>query len=154
MKKAQAALEYLMTYGWAILIIAIVAAALYYMNVFGGACSPSATGFPPSGGVTILTGEFLVTGTTGVAEIVLRNNAGQTVTVGNVIHTCVSGCTGGPYTEAAVGQITSGSTATITPTLGTGTAGSCYRYSISIEYTTPSLTTTQTAAGSIQGAYQ
>ncbi|MEM3418484.1 MAG: hypothetical protein QW285_05270, partial [Candidatus Nanoarchaeia archaeon] len=33
-KKAQAALEYLMTYGWAILVIVIVIAALYALGVF------------------------------------------------------------------------------------------------------------------------
>ncbi len=34
--KAQSAMEYLMTYGWAILIIAIVLAALYVLGVFNG----------------------------------------------------------------------------------------------------------------------
>ncbi len=157
MKKAQAALEYLMTYGWAILIIAIVAAALYYMNVFGGACSPSATGFPPSGGVTILTGEFIVQ-VAGTSEIILRNNAGQQVTVSNVVFTCVSGCSAGTVVDAG-GSIASGGTRTITPSFaaripGGTTSGTCYRYSVSIGYTTPSLTTTQTASGTIQGAYQ
>ena len=32
--KAQSAMEYLMTYGWAILIIAIVLGVLYYLGVF------------------------------------------------------------------------------------------------------------------------
>jgi len=34
MKKGQAALEYLMTYGWAILVVIVVVAALYAMGVF------------------------------------------------------------------------------------------------------------------------
>lgn len=34
MKKGQAAMEYLMTYGWAILVIVIVLAALLYLGVF------------------------------------------------------------------------------------------------------------------------
>jgi hypothetical protein len=44
--KGQAALEFLMTYGWAILIVIAVVAALYAMGVFklptggGGPCSP------------------------------------------------------------------------------------------------------------------
>ena len=48
--KGQAALEFLMTYGWAILIVIAVAAALYAMGVFKlptgglGKCSPC---FPP-----------------------------------------------------------------------------------------------------------
>ena len=43
-KKGQSAMEYLMTYGWAILIVIVVVAALYAMGVFKGgatvACSP------------------------------------------------------------------------------------------------------------------
>ena len=35
--KAQSAMEYLMTYGWAILIIAVVLAALFALGVFSGA---------------------------------------------------------------------------------------------------------------------
>ncbi len=44
MKKGQSAMEYLMTYGWAILIVIVVVAALYGMGVFslkgGVSCSP------------------------------------------------------------------------------------------------------------------
>jgi len=35
-QKAQSAMEYLMTYGWAILIIAVVLAILYQLGIFGG----------------------------------------------------------------------------------------------------------------------
>lgn len=49
-RKAQAAMEYLMTYGWAILIVIVVVAALYAMGVFkigggGPACSPCFSNF-------------------------------------------------------------------------------------------------------------
>ena len=37
MGKAQSAMEYLMTYGWAILIIAVVLGALYYLGIFNSA---------------------------------------------------------------------------------------------------------------------
>ncbi len=37
--RLQSAMEYLMTYGWAILIIAVVLGALYALGVFGGAAS-------------------------------------------------------------------------------------------------------------------
>jgi hypothetical protein len=36
LKKAQSAMEYLMTYGWAILIIAVVLGALFSLGVFSG----------------------------------------------------------------------------------------------------------------------
>ncbi len=51
--KSQSALEYLMTYGWAILIIVIVAAVLYSMGVFNPSSSISTTitGFSGLGSV-------------------------------------------------------------------------------------------------------
>ncbi len=46
-KRSQSALEYMMTYGWAILIIVIVAAVLYSMGIFNPSSSSNttATGF-------------------------------------------------------------------------------------------------------------
>ena len=46
-RKAQSALEYMMTYGWAILIIVIVAVILYSMGIFNPSSSlvPTTTGF-------------------------------------------------------------------------------------------------------------
>jgi hypothetical protein len=40
-KRAQSAMEYLMTYGWAILIIAVVLAALFQLGVFSGIGAPT-----------------------------------------------------------------------------------------------------------------
>ena len=45
MKKAQAALEYLMTYGWALIIIVLVLAALFMMGVFNQQVTSNCTGF-------------------------------------------------------------------------------------------------------------
>ncbi len=49
MYRAQSALEYMMTYGWAILIIVIVAVILYSMGIFNPASSitTTSTGFSP-----------------------------------------------------------------------------------------------------------
>lgn len=44
-RKAQSALEYLMTYGWAILIIVIVGGALYALNVFTPTTTKVCSGF-------------------------------------------------------------------------------------------------------------
>ena len=40
-KKSQAAMEFLMTYGWAIVIMLIALSALYYLGVFSGGCTPN-----------------------------------------------------------------------------------------------------------------
>ncbi len=50
MRKGQAAMEFLMTYGWAILIVIVVVAALYALGVFqtggqGATCSPCFSNF-------------------------------------------------------------------------------------------------------------
>ncbi len=61
-KKGQAAMEYLMTYGWAILIIIVVVGALFAMGVFKTessiACSPCFSDFAfvdYAGGTLVLT---------------------------------------------------------------------------------------------------
>jgi len=41
-KKSQSAMEYLMTYGWAILIIAVVLGVLFQLGVFSGITTPKA----------------------------------------------------------------------------------------------------------------
>jgi hypothetical protein len=56
--KAQAALEFLMTYGWAILIVIAVVAALYAMGIFrlpgGGATGPCSPCFPPGSDIAYI----------------------------------------------------------------------------------------------------
>ncbi len=49
-KRSQSALEYMMTYGWAILIIVIVAVILYSMGIFNPSSSvtTASAGFSPS----------------------------------------------------------------------------------------------------------
>ena len=42
-RRSQSALEYMMTYGWAILVIVIVAAVLYSLGIFSPASSLSLT---------------------------------------------------------------------------------------------------------------
>ena len=54
MRKGQAAMEFLMTYGWAILIVIAVVAALFAMGVFKlptGGVAPCSPCFPPATGI-------------------------------------------------------------------------------------------------------
>ncbi len=59
-RKGQAAMEYLMTYGWAILIIVVVVAALYAMGVFKPKASVPYSGF--GGDITYIdhTANYLI----------------------------------------------------------------------------------------------
>jgi len=98
MRKGQTAMEYLMTYGWAILIIIVVVAALYAMGVFsmrgGVVCSPCFTGD--------LTFIDYSQGTADDGELLLRIGP-KSVDVGaGTVMTCDAGCAAG-YTITCVG---------------------------------------------------
>jgi len=73
MKKGQTALEYLVTYGWAILAIVIIAAVLWYFGVF----NPSKwTGGRQCGGFSSFTC-IDYTNTAANATVVLGNAVGR-----------------------------------------------------------------------------
>jgi hypothetical protein len=111
MKKAQSAMEYLMTYGWAILIVIIVAAALFALGVFNPATytQQTATGFQgfqiPSGGWQFTSG--------GQLTLQLKNMAG------------------GPINITSIEASYSGSSVTNTSYSGTIAPGAGYTYAIS-----------------------
>lgn len=79
-RKGQAAMEYLMTYGWAILVIVIVLAALLYLGVFNvGQRVPEQCNLPVG---VLCTGAKL---TSVDLTLTLRNGLGQKMTVCNII---------------------------------------------------------------------
>ena len=150
MKKAQAAMEYLMTYGWAILIVIIVAAALVALGVFDP-CTwspPAATGFSvftiPAGGWA-----FNLTGFT----VILENTmGGGLVNITDIVIT--------------YGSATSTSVTPSSASLGVGdqqsflvdsvfgesapAAGGCYSADVVITYTSAA-GLSSTEAGKISG---
>lgn len=81
MKKAQAAMEFLMTYGWAILVVLLAIAALAYFGVLNpGRYLPSSCTLPPGLGCT----DFKVDGTLGEVTLVIQNGMGQDLNSFNV----------------------------------------------------------------------
>ena len=130
--KSQSALEYLMTYGWAILVIVIVAAVLYSLGIFSPSSSLSTT----------------VTGfaNTPVSSAAFTNNGGLAFSVGDLV--------GYPIEITNVTEITaSGSKITILPNItvspsqtkviiipkafSSSTQGSHESVSLTITYTEP-----------------
>ena len=81
MKRGQSALEYLVTYGWAILAIVIIGGVLWYFGIF----SPSSfAGASSCAGFAAFTcQDYKVTGGAGVGDIVvvLSNRVGATIIV-------------------------------------------------------------------------
>ncbi|MCL4406882.1 LamG domain-containing protein [Candidatus Parvarchaeota archaeon] len=78
--KSQSALEYMMTYGWAILVIVIVAGVLYSLGIFSPASSLSSTvtGFSNLGSVT---GECTANG---ILRISLGDSTGYPINITGV----------------------------------------------------------------------
>ncbi len=139
--KAQSALEYMMTYGWAILIIVIVAAVLFSLGIFSPSSSvgPTATGFAPF--VTLSQS----CGPSGLV-VQLGNDAGAPVTVDFANVTTSTGITGlhsnGNETSLAPTTGVAISGGSVTLNWGThgdcATAGARYSASVTVTYTTTS----------------
>ena len=140
MKKAQSAMEYLMTYGWAILIVIIVAAALFALGVFNPSTytGRAATGFGELG--TPADWQY----SQGNLTIVLKNQVGQAITVSNV--TTAQGCYDGTSTPIAAGSTESFSITGCT----TKSAGDSYSESVTVTYSIAG-GLPRTASGTITG---
>ena len=149
-KKAQSAMEYLMTYGWAILIVIIVAAALYALGVFNPAtfAGRTSTGFTQLGAPSDWD---LTTAGNGQLKITLANNkiASQvtikTITAtlkgGNTYVYNTSNCTGAGETEYLTigpGGSSALETACTVPaynlTFGALSTGTSYSIDVDISY--------------------
>jgi hypothetical protein len=147
MKKAQSAMEYLMTYGWAILIVIIVAAALFALGVFNPATytQSTATGFQnfqiPAGGWQFTSG--------GQLTIQLKNMAGANINITSVQATYAgSSQTNSTYS----GTIGPGSAYTYIVTgLSTAAAGSSYSVDVTISYTNLDTTLSFQSTGKVTG---
>jgi len=149
--KGQTAIEYLMTYGWAILIILIVAGVLAYYGIFApsGFLAPTARGF----GQLQVRSPWSIS-SAGVITMDVENRVGQTINVTDIYATI--GATSGTCALAAPETINSGEHTIVSCTLGgvTGTAGSQYTATVSIEYyTIASPTYSFNSTGTISGTY-
>ncbi len=79
-KKGQAAMEYLMTYGWAILAVVIVGGVLYYYGVFEPDLPDQGC---PGASVAVEAGAWDYS-PEGSLRFIARNNAGQDITIDSV----------------------------------------------------------------------
>jgi len=113
MKKAQAAMEYLMTYGWAILIVIVVVAALYAMGVFriGAPAVPCSPCFSYFAYIDYAAGTLLIRN--GAREVVLDSLVGNTTewAFSPTFNTTVT-----PGTTLTITGITTGATYDVTLT--------------------------------------
>jgi len=137
--KAQSAMEYLMTYGWAILIVIIVAAALYALGIFNPA---TYTGRIPTGFTTLGTPTDWDLASDGNFSIIMKNQLSDTITVYTVTVTMgtntdtwnTSTDGGATYLQISPGSTYSALPATTGLDLGSPTAGTSYSVDVSMLY--------------------
>ena len=165
-RKAQSALEYMMTYGWAILIIVIVAAVLYSLGIFNPTAStgPAVTGFTPFNAIAQTCGP-----TKGL-QIQFGNDAGSTATINWIAVTTGTGLSaasangtrgkvlvGSTWYLSGGGAVTSGNSFIVNTTSFGGetcpTTGGHYSATVEIGYSTSSSlgTVKQVATGTVSG---
>jgi len=124
-KKGQGAMEYLMTYGWAILIILVVGLVLWQMGFF----NPPATGHGCSGFSHIVPLDTKLSGNK--LTIIISNEAGARLDVKNVSATIGSETKTGTFS----GVMRPGRTEEVNITFSSAfTTGDYYRANIVIEY--------------------
>ena len=140
-------MEYLMTYGWAILIVIIVAAALYALGIFNPA---TYTGRIPTGFTTLGTPSDWDITSNGDVSIILKNRLASQINVYSVSVTM------GPDTDinSTEFQIAPGEDyqypASVSQlNLGSKTQGTTYSVQVEILYNSGGLNHTET--GTITG---
>ncbi|MCW1291538.1 MAG: hypothetical protein QXL76_00200 [Candidatus Rehaiarchaeum fermentans] len=170
--RSQAATEYLMTYGWAFLIIAIVAAILISLGVFRPSTSNTISGFSPLSPQSVSCLSASVNGLAPGLYMSFVNTASYNMNVTAISFSSVTGLT---ITNSSVlyvaGSASSASAASSSPTTYTGytvpsgatfyvympkvsCSASTFSASVTITYVSAGPTNTglaQSASGTISG---
>jgi len=149
--KGQTAVEYLMTYGWAILIILIVAGVLAYYGIFApaGFLGPTARGF---GQVQVLNPWSLAT--TGYMTLNVENRVGGVINVTQLNATIDENDYGVVLSPEI--QISSGNKKIVQGIftgLGTHNTGDSYSMTLTIYYEYPPGGSTFSSTGTLSGTY-
>jgi hypothetical protein len=147
-QKGQAALDFLMTYGWAIALVVIIAAMLFAMGLFdvSNFVGSKAAGFS---GVAVKGWKL---DTAGQMSLKLTNQVGQPITINAVtvtVGTASANALGSPA-NVSVGADTSTLNTSATA-FGTQAAGSGYTAKVTITYTDLNAGFNYTTSGTLTG---
>ena len=157
MKKGQAAMEFLMTYGWAILVVIAAIAALAYFGVLDPArLLPERCQFPA--GMDCID-KASVDGTADTITVALRNNVAFAVTVDDINVTGAS-CTGSKEVSVGGGAWVLASTSPSVPNNGDFrirfstcglTVGDKFDGTVTVSYTNTESSLENKALGDVRG---
>ena len=141
-RRSQAALEFLMTYGWAILVVLVAIGALAYFGVLSpDKFLPSKCTLPAGVACTDFKVTAGLTPTTGTMIIVLRNGMGFDATSVSVAAT---GCT-----TNGDGTLTNGQQSSFSISGCTLTSGSKFSGDVNVTYTNADTNLVHKVQGSI-----
>ena len=133
-KRGQAAMEFLMTYGWAILVVLVAIGALAYFGVLSpGNYLPSSCTIAPGIGCD----DFKITATG--AQVILRNGLGEDLTTVDV---AIAGCTDSAEADGddtwTDGEVLGGADGIVLTLCTNGVAGARFKSDVTITYTSAS----------------
>jgi hypothetical protein len=157
-RKGQGAMEYLMTYGWAILVVMIVGIVMWQLGIFGGGSTPmTATGFSK------IKPQLAGSGVdrNGVPKLIFTNGVGTNIVIKSGKLGPIAGATSScalttasfkPYSIPA-GENTKVSKIAC---LKAGPAAAVYSLPVSIVYevSVGGITNVHTESGSIRGGFE
>lgn len=148
--KGQAALDFLMTYGWAILLVILVAGALFALGIFdvGSMVGNRAVGF------TQVSVKAFKVASDGTLTVKLENQVGNKIDINSInatyLTTSVQNSSIG-VTNLGVGK----STNTLTVgDIGTVTSGDSYTITLKIGYTDKNSDFNYTETGTLNGVVE
>ena len=144
-KKGQGAMEYLMTYGWAILVVVIVGIVLVNMGVLdlGGQTVNTQEGFSQ-----VKPLEWSCDAATGNVQIVATNGAGGRITNADISVEGTDGACDPTNPDAGDTSICSVDAVTECSAVE---SGSQYELAVDLSYTSPQ-NLTRTSSGTVKGA--
>ncbi len=155
MKKGQAALEFLTTYGWAFLVILVMIGALAYFGVLSpGRFLPSRCNVGPEFGCD----EFRIDLSDGTVKIKLSNNIGETMGSFSLTK-CSFGTIQADTLAEDITTVPSGGQAELTGTFNNAATdfppvGSKGKFQFEVKYTPQGKTYEQTILGEVYGPVQ
>ncbi|MEM3846926.1 MAG: YncE family protein [Candidatus Parvarchaeota archaeon] len=131
-RRSQSALEYMMTYGWAILIIVLVVVILYSMGIFSPSSFVSFTGIT---GMTWLQPASALCSSSGQLVLKLSNSLGTTIQIVSITANTSAGVSKTQSESVTIfpGNTKGVSVSGICPT----TPGASYTMTITVSYTEP-----------------
>ena len=155
LRKSQAAMEFLMTYGWAILVVLVAIGALAYFGVLSPDRVLPAKCQLPAG---IACTDFKITAgatpTTGTVDIVLRNGVGFDIGSEDAtddFRVAVTGCTGDYIVTTDTVELSNGQQKTFQVTACSLSAGSKFSGNFNVSYVNKDTDLAHKIQGTITG---